>query len=126
MALAERETFERVIEARNRAAANEGSPEDQARDENALVGGLKQLFAVAEGYPELKASRNFLALQEELTSTENKIGFARQAYNDGVMSYNIFREQFPNNILAGLCAFKETAQLELETPEARQAPKVAF
>ena len=81
---------------------------------------------MAENYPELKANETIQQLMEELSSTENRVAFARQAYNDGVMSYNIFREQFTNNVIAGMFAFKETSQLELESPEARQAPKVAF
>ncbi len=82
---------------------------------------------MAENYPELKANETIQQLMEELSSTENRVAFARQAYNDGVMNYNIFREKFPpNNLVAGLFAFKETAQLQLESPEARQAPKVSF
>jgi len=132
----EQTTLTQVMEARNNAVS---AQKDAARDpgdgtkiqrlgsaENLLNKALANFYAVAENYPDLKANETIQQLMEELSSTENRVAFARQAYNDGVMSYNIFREQFPNNILAGLCAFKETAQLELETPEARQAPKVAF
>ncbi|GGE58150.1 hypothetical protein GCM10011533_08310 [Streptosporangium jomthongense] len=132
----EKSTLTQVMEARNNAVS---AQKDAARDpgdgtkiqrlggaENLLTKALANFYAVAENYPELKANETIQQLMEELSSTENRVSFARQAYNDGVMSYNIFREQFPNNILAGMFAFKETSQLELETPEARQAPKVAF
>ena len=107
----ERNTLTEVMEARNNAVSSKA---------------LANFYAVAENYPELKANETIQQLMEELSSTENRVSFARQAYNDGVMGYNIFREQFPNNIVAGLFAFKPSSQLELESPEARQAPKVAF
>ena len=92
----EKGVFEAVTAARaNAINATNGTPQDQAQAENALSGTLKSLFAVAEAYPDLKANQNFLSLQEELTSTENKVAFARQAYNDAVMSYNNGREMFP-------------------------------
>ncbi|MEA1081487.1 LemA family protein [Marinobacter qingdaonensis] len=132
----EKSTLTQVMEARNNAVS---AQKDAARDpgdgtkiqrlgsaENLLTKALANFYAVAENYPELKANETIQQLMEELSSTENRVAFARQAYNDGVMGYNIFREQFPNNIIAGMFAFKETAQLELESPEARQAPKVAF
>ena len=132
----EKTTLTQVMEARNNAVS---AQKDAAKDpgdgtkiqrlgsaENLLTKALANFYAVAENYPELKANETIQQLMEELSSTENRVAFARQAYNDGVMSYNIFREQFPNNIVAGMFAFKETSQLELESPEARQAPKVAF
>mgnify|MGYP005992912237 FL=1 len=132
----ESNTLTAVMEARNNAVS---AQKDAARDpgegtkmqrlgsaENLLTKALANFYAVSENYPELKANETVQQLMEELSSTENRVAFARQAYNDGVMGYNIFREQFPNNIVAGLLAFKPTAQLELESPEARQAPKVAF
>lgn len=132
----EKSTLTQVMEARNNAVSAQkdaaGDPGDGTKiqrlgsAENLLTKALANFYAVAENYPELKANETIQQLMEELSSTENRVSFARQAYNDGVMSYNIFREQFPNNILAGMFAFRETAQLELETPEARQAPKVAF
>ena len=132
----EQTTLTQVMEARNNAVSAQKDAASDPGDgtkiqrlgsaENLLNKALANFYAVAENYPELKANETIQQLMEELSSTENRVAFARQAYNDGVMSYNIFREQFPNNILAGLCAFKETAQLELEAPEARQAPKVAF
>jgi len=132
----EKSTLTQVMEARNNAVS---AQKDAAKDpgdgtkiqrlggaENLLTKALANFYAVAENYPDLKANETIQQLMEELSSTENRVSFARQAYNDGVMSYNIFREQFPNNIIAGLFAFKETSQLELESPEARQVPKVAF
>lgn len=132
----ESNTLTAVMEARNNAVS---AQKDAARDpgegtrmqrlgsaENLLTKALANFYALAENYPDLKANETVQQLMEELSSTENRVAFARQAYNDGVMSYNIFREQFPNNVVAGLFAFKPTAQLELESPEARQAPKVAF
>ncbi|MBZ2168392.1 MULTISPECIES: LemA family protein [Marinobacter] len=132
----EKSTLTQVMEARHNAVS---AQQDAAKDpsdstriqrlgsaENLLTKALANFYAVAENYPELKANETIQQLMEELSSTENRVAFARQAYNDGVMTYNTFREQFPNNILAGMFAFKETAQLELESPEARQAPKVSF
>ena len=125
----EKSTLTQVMEARNNAVS---AQKDAAKDpglgsaENLLTKALANFYAVAENYPELKANETIQQLMEELSSTENRVAFARQAYNDGVMSYNIFREQFPNNVIAGMFAFKETSQLELESPEARQAPKVAI
>lgn len=87
---------------------------------------LANFYAVAENYPDLKANETIQQLMEELSSTENRVSFARQAYNDTVMTYNTYREQFPNNVIAGLFAFQETSQLQLETPEARYVPKVSF
>ena len=122
----ERETLERVVEARNRAAANSGSPEAQARDENAMVGQLKQLFAVVEGYPDLKASRNFLALQEELITTENRIQRARRFYNANVRDLANRIETFPSNFLASMFGFKRREFFEIEDSSQRALPQIDF
>ncbi|MFH0998021.1 MAG: LemA family protein [Pseudomonadota bacterium] len=133
----ERETLEAVIRARNsavtagkNAATNPGDPDAMkslAGAEAVLSGTLGRLFAVAENYPDLKANQNMLQLQEELTSTENRISFARQAFNDSVMTYNITCEKFPNNLIAGVFNFKQAELLEsTESPEERKVPKVSF
>jgi LemA protein len=133
----ERQTLEAVIAARGaavnaaqRAAAAPGDPAAMsglAQAEGALGGALGRLLAVFEAYPDLKANQNVLQVQEELTSTENKVAFARQGYNDAVMAYNTRRESFPDNVVAGLFAFKEAMLLEAtESKEERQAPKVKF
>ncbi len=121
----EKETLERVIQARNQARAAEGVAK-QAEAENFLTGALRQLFALSERYPHLKANQNFSQLQEELTSTENKIAFARQHYNDSSAIYNTARQKFPNSVVAGMFNFKEQDFFELEEPEAREVPKVEF
>lgn len=121
----ERETLEKVIQARN-MAVNATNMEERMAGENMLTGALKSLFAVAEQYPDLKANQNFLALQEELTSTENKVAFARQFYNDRVLAYNNQRETFPSSIIAGMFNFEPKTYFEVVTPEEREAPKVAF
>ena len=132
----ERETLEAVIKARNiaataaeAAAKAAGDPDAMARlaaSEAALGGTLARLLVTVERYPELKANQNFLELQEELTSTENKVSFARQAYNDAVTVYNNARAVFPAVLLAGMFGFTEAKLLEVETPEMREAPKVSF
>jgi LemA protein len=133
----ERETLEAVIQARNsavtagqRAAANPGEPGAMTalnQAEAQLSGSLGRLFALAEAYPDLKANQNMANLQEELTSTENKISFSRQAYNDAVTSYNSKRESFPATVFAGMLGFTPAQLLEsVEAPEQRQAPKVSF
>lgn len=132
----EKSTLTRVMEARNNAVSAQkdaaADPGDSTRiqrlgsAESLLNKALANFYAVAENYPELKANETIQQLMEELTSTENRVAFARQAYNDGIMHYNIFREKFPNNLIAGMFAFRESAQLQLESPEARQAPKVSF
>ena len=134
----ERETLEAVIAARNAAvsglrsaSANPGNPaavQQLAGADNALSGALGRLFAVAEAYPDLKANQNMMQLSEELTSTENKVAFARQAYNDSVMNYNNKRETFPGSVYAGMFNFAPAALLEIppEHPEMRDAPKVQF
>ncbi|MFO7768776.1 MAG: LemA family protein [bacterium] len=118
----EQETLQQVIQARNAAIDAEG-PAEQGQAENALTGALRQLFALVENYPDLKANENVLALQEELTSTENKISFARQHYNDMVMTFNTRIQQFPANIVAGLFDFGEQEFFEIESGE-REVPKV--
>ena len=133
----ERETLERVIAARNtamgasqKAAAAPGDAaamQGLAQAEGALGGALGRLMAVFEAYPDLKANQNILQVQEELTSTENKIAFARQAYNDTVMEYNTRREIFPNTLFAGMFGFQVATLLEAtESAEERKAPKVSF
>ena len=121
----ERETFERVTQARNMAMNAKGVAE-RAEAENVLTGALKSLFAVAEAYPELKANQNFLALQEELTSTENKIAFSRQFYNDSAMAYNVQTETVPTNIIANMFGFTRREFFEVKAEAERAAPKVAF
>ena len=132
----ERETLEAVINARNQASlannnasANPGEPgamNNLISAETALSGALGRLFALAEAYPDLKANQTMSQLMEELSSTENKIAFARQAYNDAVMSYNIGMEKFPNVVIAGAFNFKEAILFEISAPEEREAVKVSF
>jgi LemA protein len=122
----ERETLEAVTKARQIAIAASGGVADQAKAENMLTQTLRSLFAVVENYPDLKANQNFLALQEELTSTENKIGFARQFYNDEVLRLNNKVEMFPSNLVAGMFTFKQAESFELEDEAQREAPKVEF
>lgn len=132
----EKSTLEEVVQARaaavnatGQAAANPGDPNAMkalAGAEGQLNGALSRLMVVVESYPDLKANQNLLAVQEELTSTENKVAFARQAYNDSVTAYNTGREVFPANVVAGMFGFRDAALLEVETPQERQAPKVSF
>ena len=133
----ERETLEAVIKARNQAvaaataaSANPGNPaamQQLGAAEGALTGVLGRMFALAEAYPDLKANTNMLSLQEELTSTENKVAFARQGYNDSVMEYNTKRESFPDNVFAGFFGFGPAELLQAtEAPEERKAPQVRF
>ncbi len=132
----ERETLEAVIQARNsaqqasqKAAAN---PEDGSAvkgligAETALTGAMGRFFALAEAYPDLKANQNMMQLTEELTSTENKIAFARQGYNDSVMNYNTAREIFPAVLFAGMFNFQGAELFEIESPEEKETPKVSF
>lgn len=121
----ERETLEKVIQARN-MAVSATNIDDRLAGENMLTGALKSLFAVAEQYPDLKANQNFLALQEELTSTENKVAFARQFYNDRVLTYNNTRETFPSNIVAGMFNFEPRTYFDDVTATEREAPQVSF
>ena len=132
----ERETLDAVIRARNAAqsaaqaaSANPGDPsvmQGLAQAEGALTGTLGRMFALAEAYPDLKANQNMMQLSEELTSTENKVAFARQAFNDAVMNYNNQREMFPNSIVAGMFMFTPAQLLEIEAPEKRAVPQVKF
>jgi LemA protein len=132
----ERGTLEAVIAARNaaasantRAAQNPGDSsamKEISSAETALSGTLGRLFALAEAYPDLKANTTMLSLMEELTSTENKVSFARQAYNDSVMSYNTRREVFPTNLIAGTFHFEPAELFVIEKPEQKEAPKVSF
>ena len=132
----ERETLEAVINARNaafgaagKAASDPGdaqSIKQLNRAEGELTGALGRLMVLVEQYPDLKANQNMLALQEELTSTENKVAFSRQAFNDAVMTYNTAREVFPSNIIAGMFNFSEASLFEVENPGERIVPKVSF
>ena len=121
----EKGTLEAVIQARSRAVSAEGV-EARSQAEAGLSGALGRLMVVVEQYPDLKANQNFLSLQEELTSTENRIGFARQFYNDTVMQFNTRIESFPQNIVAGMFQFRQSAFFELQDEAAREAPKVSF
>jgi LemA protein len=122
----ERETLEAVIAARQQAINVGDSVAEKAKAENMLSQTLRSLFAVAEAYPDLKANQNFLALQEELTSTENKISFARQAYNDQAMGFNNKIEMFPSNIVAGMFNFELAEFFEVEDDAQREVPQVSF
>ena len=132
----ERGTLEAVIAARNmassanaKAAQNPGDAEAMKQlggAENALTGTLGRLFAVAEAYPDLKANQEMMRLMEELTSTENKVAFARQAYNDSVMVYNTARETFPTNLIANTFNFTAAEMFVVDKPEQKEAPKVSF
>ena len=132
----ERETLEAVIQARNSAmsglSAAKSNPGDAAAmqqlagADNALTQTLGRLFALSEAYPDLKANQNMMQLSEELTSTENKVAFARQAYNDSVMGYNNKREVFPSSIVANMFNFQQAELLAIESPEKREVVKVSF
>ncbi len=132
----ERETLDAVIKARNAAQsaaqqveknpANAGAMRELMGAETALSGMLTRFFALAEAYPDLKANQNMAMLQEELASTENRIAFARQAYNDAVTGYNIKRESFPDSLVAGMGNFQPAEQWKIESSEARQVPKIDF
>ena len=121
----ERETLDAVVRARNAAIAAPDTPVAQAQAEGALTGALRQLFALSEAYPDLKANQNFLALQEELTATEGRVAYARQFYNDSVLSYNQKIEQFPTNIIANSFKFERREYFEADEA-ARTAPTVEF
>jgi LemA protein len=132
----ERETLEAVIQARNSAVsgltAAKANPGDAAAmqqlagADNALNQTLGRLFALSEAYPDLKANQNMMQLSEELTSTENKVAFSRQAYNDAVMGYNNRREMFPGSIFANMFAFLPAELLKIESEQKREVPKVSF
>jgi LemA protein len=132
----EKDTLEAVVNARNlavaglKAAAKDPSDPEAMKQlasaEQGLSGALGRLFALSEAYPDLKANENMMQLSEELTTTENKVAFARQAYNDSVMNYNTLRESFPNNLFAGWFNFLAAELLEIEDESKREAPKVSF
>ena len=132
----ERETLDAVISARNTAVSSldaaKGDPSnaDAIRKlgaaEGMLGGALGRLFALSEAYPDLKANQNMMQFQEELASTENKVAFSRQAFNDGVLSYNNAAQNFPNNVIAGMFRFALASFLEIEAPEKREVPEVSF
>lgn len=132
----ERETLEAVIAARNQAvsaqktaAANPGDAaamQQLGGAENALTQTLGRLFALSEAYPDLKANQNMMQVSEELTSTENKVAFARQGYNDSVMGYNNRREMFPGSLVAGMFGFQPASLLEIDNPAKREAVQVKF
>ncbi|HZD53640.1 MAG TPA: LemA family protein [Woeseiaceae bacterium] len=132
----ERETLESVIRARNSAVSNlDAAKTDPSNaeaikrlgeSEGALGAALGRLFALSEAYPDLKANQNMMQLQEELASTENKVAFSRQAFNDAVMSYNNAAQSFPNKIVAGMFHFQDASFLEIESAQKREVPEVAF
>jgi len=132
----EKDTLEAVVNARNlavaglKAAAKDPSDPEAMKQlasaEQGLSGALGRMFALSEAYPDLKANENMMQLSEELTTTENKVAFARQAYNDSVMTYNTLRESFPNNFFAGWFRFLVAELLEIEDESKREAPKVSF
>jgi LemA protein len=132
----ERETLEAVINARNAAQsslnaakvdpANAAAIKELGASEGALGAALGRLFALSEAYPDLKANQNMMQFQEELASTENKVAFSRQAFNDSVLSYNNSAENFPNNIIAGMFRFELASFLEIESEEKRDVPDVSF
>ena len=123
----ERETLEAVTKARNLAQqGSSAGAAERSKLEGELSSALSRLMVVVEQYPDLKANQNYLALQEELTSTENKIGFSRQYYNDSVMTYNNKIQMFPSNIIAGMTGFKAGEFFEVTAPAEREAPKVSF
>ena len=132
----ERETLEAVINARNAAVSsleaakvdpsNAAAIQQLGESEGALGAVLGRLFALSEAYPDLKANQNMIQFQEELTSTENKVAFSRQAFNDAVLNYNNKAENFPNNVIAGMFNFALASFLEIESPEKREVPEVDF
>lgn len=121
----EKGVLEAVTTART-AFMQAGSVKEAAQAENMMTGALKTLFAVAENYPDLKASQNFMMLQEELAGTENKISYARQNYNNSVMDYNVAIQRFPTNLIAGVFNFRESDFFEVDNEEARKPVKVKF
>jgi LemA protein len=121
----EKSTLDDVVRARTQAVSAQGV-ENQARAEQELTGALGRLMVVVEQYPDLKANQNFLGLQEELTSTENRIGFSRQHYNDSVMHYNTRIQSFPQNVVAGMFGFAADAFFEIQDESVREVPKVQF
>jgi len=132
----ERETLDAVVKARNAASASlDAAKADPANalamkelgaSEGALTSALGRLFALSEAYPDLKANQNMMQFQEELTSTENKVAFSRQAFNDTVLQYNNSVQNFPNNLIAGFFSFALASFLEIESEEKREVPEVSF
>ena len=122
----EKQTLENVINARNIASKISSDAKIQSQNESVLSGTLKSLFALSENYPDLKANQNFITLQEELATTENRIAFARQFYNDSVMKYNTKKEIFPNNILVSMFNFESFSMFEIENKSERENVKVSF
>jgi LemA protein len=132
----ERETLENVIKARNAASssldaakadpANAQAIKELGASEGALTSALGRLFALSEAYPDLKANQNMMQFQEELASTENKVAFSRQAFNDAVLQYNNSAQNFPNNMIAGFFSFDLASFLEITSEEVREAPEVSF
>ena len=132
----ERETLDAVVQARNSAVSsldaakvdpsNAAAIQELGKSEGALGSALGRLFALSEAYPDLKANQNMMQFQEELTTTENKVAFSRQAFNDSVLSYNNKAENFPNSVIAGMFNFELASFLEIESPEKREVPKVNF
>ncbi|HEX43047.1 MAG TPA: LemA family protein [Phycisphaerales bacterium] len=121
----ERQTFEAITEARSRAMGAK-SVSEASKAEGMLGEALSKFMLVVENYPDLKANQNFLALQEELTSTENKVSFARQHYNDSVLGLNNKVQMFPSNVIAGMFGFKPRDFFEIQAPAEREVPKVSF
>jgi LemA protein len=122
----ERGTLDAVVKARQQAVSFTGSVEERGKVENMLTQSLRSLFAVAEAYPDLKANQNFIKLQEELSGTENKIGFARQYYNDATMRYKNRIEMFPSNVIAGIFNFQPEPFFQVEEAAERAVPQVKF
>jgi LemA protein len=132
----ERETLDAVVKARNAAAAsldtakadpaNAQAIKELGAKEGALTSALGRLFALSEAYPDLKANQNMMQFQEELSSTENKVAFSRQAFNDAVLGYNNKAQNFPNSVIAGMFGFQLASYLEIEAPEKREVPDVNF
>jgi LemA protein len=120
----EKETLERVVQARNQAVSAQG-PAAQGEAENVLTGALRQVFALSEAYPDLKANQNFLSLQEELTTSEDRVSYARQFYNDTVLKYNNKIQSVPSNLIAGMFSFQEREYFEGDEA-ARSVPRVQF
>lgn len=122
----ERETLENVIKARNAAVASTGTPAQQAQDENVLTGALRQVFALSEAYPQLKANENFNQLQAQLEETETRLSQARRFYNANVRELNTAVESFPSGLVANTCGFRPAQYFEIDEPAARGPVKVQF
>ena len=122
----EEETLERIVRLRNQAAGNSGSASSQSRDESQLMLGVKHLFALAEGYPELKADQHFLELQRQLAMTEDRIAAARRFYNGNVRTLNVLRETIPTNLIASMMSVEAATFFELESEAERVVPRLGF